>query len=257
MLRTEMWDIDSENQTNGMTYRKTEDPMLNIKFPDYEYEDEALFVGYSIDDLKVTAVVDVDGVKTEGELKKGDLLRLVPEMQVAYLYNKDEKTFLTMTCVDTLVEGRVDKNGKLNGKEYTGIGVADEDKYLVLLVEGKKVIDGFQLPDGGTEIDGSNKTLKSAKKEITEDTLVIIDGEWSNGEDLEEKDVYTKIDASALHADLKGIFYVVARERVEGTFESITWEADAEKSRGFIEVDGDEYDADVCPECAMVNVPYV
>ena len=125
MLRTEMWDIDSENQTNGMTYRKTDEPMLNIKFPDYEYEDEGVLVSYSVDELKVTVEAeDEHGFLVRGELKKGDLLRLIPGMKVAYLYNSHDEEFLTMTSVDTVVEGRVDKNGKIiyASRTSTGLG---------------------------------------------------------------------------------------------------------------------------------------
>ena len=242
MLRTEMWDIDSENQTNGMTYRKTEEPMLNIKFPDYEYEDEAEFVSYDVDGVKVTAKVTVtkkvNGVErtedVEAELKSGDLLRLIPGMKVAYLYNSEDEVFLTLTNVDTLVEGRIDKDGKLNGKEYTDLD-AEADDYVVVLVDGKKAVAYVTLPDDAKEI-GQDETLKKAQKTIDEDTLVIIDGEWATGEDLKEEDVYTKISG---HGD---DFYVVARERVEGTFESATYEKDADSERYYIEVDGDEYE---------------
>ena len=251
MLRTEMWDIDSENQTNGMTYRKTEEPMLNIKFPDYSYEDDAKFVSFEVDEegkvsAEVTITKLVNGVEkaepVKGEVKNADLLRLVKGMTVAYLYNEDDEIFLTLTAVDTLVEGRLDKDLKLNGKDYSGLDEAKADDYVVALVSGKKVTAFNVLPTKDTYEIGQDKSLKTVQKTLDEDVLVIIDGEWADGTALKEGDVVTPItDLETMTAKSES-FYVVARERVGGTFESATEEITSDSTRHYIEVDGDEYE---------------
>ena len=182
MLRTRMWDITEENQSNGMTYGE-KDFMLNTKFPDYEYNDEAEFDEFTVDKdgkVEVTVISGTEvifgnmrrNVTLTGELKSGDLLRLVPGMKVAYLYNTKDEVFLTLTGVDTLVEGRVDANDKLNGKEYkdeNGVNQLNAGDYVVVLVDGKKYVEHVVLPNNGTEIDGTNLTLKRAQKQAEKD----------------------------------------------------------------------------------------
>ena len=49
MLRTRMWDVTSENETNGLNLSKT-DIMLEVKFPDYKYVKGAKFESFEIKD---------------------------------------------------------------------------------------------------------------------------------------------------------------------------------------------------------------
>ena len=249
MLRTPMWKITSENQGTGMTSEASK-KMLNVKFPDYMYDDEALVESFEIEDGEVTLTLvyeDEDAEDVVGTVVNADLLRLVEGMKVSYLYNVEDEEFLTVTAVDTLVEGRVeaDKNDDLsvNGKEYKNMD-ASEGEYVVLLVEGKKVIAEVVLPEEAKEI-ADEKALKKEKKNIGEDALVIIDGVWATAEELEVGDVITTVTPADNDANVGSEdFYVVARERVSGEFESFTYDEDAEEARYFLEIDGEEYEAD-------------
>ncbi|MBO5178939.1 MAG: S-layer homology domain-containing protein [Clostridia bacterium] len=245
MLRTPMWKITSENQGTGMTSEASK-KMLNVKFPDYMYDDEAVVESFEIEDGEVTLTLvyeDEDAEDVVGTLTSGDLLRLVKGMKVSYLYNVEDEEFLTVTAVDELVEGRVDEELEVNGKEYKDMEAA-EGEYVVLLVDGKKVVAEVVLPEEAYEI-GREKTLKKAKKDIGEDALVIIDGEWLTAEELEEGDVVTKVAPADNEANEgEESFYVVARERVSGEFESLTYDEDAEEIRYYLEIDGKEYEAD-------------
>lgn len=248
MLRTEMWDVDSENQTNGMTYRKTEEPMLNIKFPDYEYEDEAYFKDVTIADGKITIEVCPDEklAKTpvSGEIKNVDLLRLVKGMKVAYLYNKDDEEFLTLTTLDTIVEGTVTKVTGTTKFEIDDVEYKNENavalavnNYVVCLVDGKKAEEVVVLPTNSTKVE----KIRTMENKIDEDAVVIIDGELATRDDIKVDDIYTKVSGLA---HLTGEFYAVARERVDGTFESFTVTTNKEVTdRYSIEVDGTEYTA--------------
>ncbi len=248
MLRTKMWDITEENQTSGMTYGKT-DYMINVKFPDYFYADEAYFFSLSVDDGKATIGVldeEYDGqtvADVTGEIEGIDLVRLVRGMKVAYLYNKEDEEFLTLTNLDTLVEGTVTavKSSKLeiDDVEYKGSysSEVEVNDYVVALVDGKKVVNLVVLPTESTEVE----KLRTVENKIDEDALVIIDGEWSDRDDIEVGDVYTVIE-DLEHLD--GEFYAVAREREDGTFESFTVTTNKNYAdRYSIEVDGEEYTA--------------
>lgn len=248
MLRTKMWDITEENQTSGMTYGKT-DYMINVKFPDYVYDDEAYFFSLSVDAGKATIGVldeEYDGQQEAdltGEVEGIDLLRLVRGMKVAYLYNKEDEEFLTLTNLDTLVEGTVTavKSSKLeiDDVEYKGSysSEVEVNDYVVALVDGKKVVNLVVLPTESTEVE----KLRTVENKIDEDALVIIDGEWSDRDDIEVGDVYTLVE-DLEHLD--GEFYAVTREREDGTFESFTVTTNKNYAdRYSIEVDGEEYTA--------------
>lgn len=246
MLRTEMWDIKEENQSNGMTYGKTAECMLNIKFPDYEYNDEAYFYSLSVDGSKVKVGICKDEIDTNttaadltAEIEGIDLLRLVKGMKVAYLYNKDEEQFLTLTNIDTLVEGTVTdvKSTKfeIDDVEYKGTFDLEVNDYVVALVDGKKAINVVVLPAASTEVE----KIRTMENKIDEEDLVIIDGEWAERADIKVGDVYTKVEGLD---HLEGYFYAVAREREEGTFESFTVTTNKNYAdRYSIEVEGKEY----------------
>ena len=249
MLRTEMWDIREENQTNGMTYGKTAECMLNIKFPDYDYCDEAYFFSISVDAGKVKVGICEEEVEEQriadlvGEVEGIDLLRLVRGMKVAYLYNKEDERFLTLTNLDTLVEGTITSVSstkfEIDDVEYKGDldGAADVNDYVVALVDGKKLVNIVVLPTDSTEVE----KIRTMENKIDEEDLVIIDGEWAERADIEVGDVYTKVEGLE-HLD--GYFYAVAREREDGAFESFTVTTNKNYAdRYSIEVDGNEYTA--------------
>lgn len=246
MLRTEMWGITEENKTTGISKSYT-DKMLNVKFPDYDYCDEAYFKSLDIEAGKATITVEKetkDGVvEVNGEIEGIDLLRLVRGMKVAYLYNKEDERFLTLTNLDTLVEGTVTSVSttrfKIDDVEYKGNvkDVAEVNDYVVALVDGKKLVNIVVLPTSSTEVE----KIRTMENKIDEEDLVIIDGEWAERSDIEVGDVYTKVE-DLEHLD--GYFYAVARERENGTFESFTVTTNKNYAdRYSIEVDGNGYTA--------------
>ena len=267
MLRTPMWKIYEESQGNGMTLSNIQgDYMLNVKFPKYNYGKDFYLTSIDVvDNTEVNITVsglDNNGrwvVAQEGKLAKDtDVSRLVEGMKVSALIkdykDADKATFLTLTPAYEFVEGLVTsvKNlaeGKIEieNEEYKLAKAADfdrdideieEDMFVIVEVEGKKIVDleGVAvmkvLPNTGIEV-SKPSTLKS---KIDEDALVIIDGAWATRDDIEEGDVYTELGDE----DATGTYYMVARERVNGTFESLTYEKDDDQ-RMYFEVDGENY----------------
>ena len=250
MLRTPMWKIVEESEGNGMT-SKADSLMLNVKFPDYKYVEDAYLASVSVDNDEVTAIIAADNLQEElgrGALKDVDLSRLVIGMKVSALIkdykDKEDATFLTLTPAYTFVEGLVTKEPTATKVEIEGVEYKladanrrfDVDEYVVVEVDGKKVVTLNEvpvakvLPTDATEVE----KLKSMEKDIDEEAIVIIDGEWATREDIELGDMYTAMD------EFGDEYYMVARERVEGTFESLTREKDNEENL-FIEVDGEKY----------------
>ena len=261
MLRTPMWKIYEESQGNGMTLSNQQgDYMLNVKFPKYNYGEELYLTDIDVKDNEEVRIT-VSGLdKTgafveaqEGKLAKDtDVSRLVIGMKATALikdYKDDEKaTFLTLTPEYDFVEGLVtdtdklesDGKVKIEGTEYklakdVELDV-EENEFVVVEVDGSKIV-GLNgeavykiLPNTAKE------ATKSYIKGIDEDDLVIIDGKWATKDDVEEGDVITKLGDD----QVTGTYYMVARERVEGSFEALTFEKD-NKERGFFEVDGTEY----------------
>jgi hypothetical protein len=269
MLRTPMWKIYEESQGNGMTMTARDDFMLNVKFPKYEYLEEVYLADVTVDNgdsnkVKATLVDEKDKeIITAYVHEDTDISRLVAGTKVSSLIKEykdaDKATFLTLTKEYSFVEGLVTDASKLEeGKieienvEYKldttkydfnkDLEIA-ENSYVVAEVDGKKIV-GFgdeavlkTLPNEGKEVTKPS-TLRS---KIDEDALVIIDGKWATRDDIEEGDVYTEIvpGTNDIHA-LGDNYYMVARERVEGTFESLTYEKDDDQ-RMYFEVDGDEH----------------
>ena len=259
MLRTPMWKITSENEGTGMT--STADAlMLNVKFPNYRYVEDVTVAGVSIDDeAKVTVELDLGykatdtantNVTVAGEVKDIDLPRVLVGMTVSSLIKNykdaEEAEILTLTPKYALVEGLVtevvtDGKVEIENVEYKVVDLGEAsgdtlsgDKYVVAEVDGKKVTAMKVLPVAPTE---EVEKLKAMENDIPEEALVIIDGVWSTRDDIEVGDVWTK-----LTTDDGSEYFMVARERVEGTFESLTREKDDDR-RVFFEVDDEEYRA--------------
>lgn len=260
MLKTPMWKITSENQGTGMT-STADDIMLNVKFPSYRYVEEVTVAGVSIDDETVVTV-DLDlgykatetansNVMVTGKVEDVDLPRVLVGMTVSSLIkdykDADKATILTLTPKYSLVEGIItddvkDNKVEIEEVEYkivslgevSGDKLVSGDTYVVAEVDGKKVNTMVILP---TKLTKEVEKLKAMENDIPEEALVIIDGEWSTREDIEVGDVWTELETSD-----GSKYYMVARERVEGTFESLTREKDNDE-RVFFEVDGEEYNA--------------
>ncbi len=261
MLRRPMWKIYQESQGNGMTLEARDDFMLNVKFPKYAYVENVYLDEYEVSNdadagLKVRAKVsDLLPVADENHFTMTayvrpdtDISRFVVGMKVASLikdYKDEEKaTFLTLTPEYSFVEGLVTSVEKLDdgrveieNTEYKleeDIELA-ENVFVVAEVDGKKILNIKTLPNEGKEV-AKPSTLKS---KIDEDALVIIDGKWATRDDIEEGDVYTELNKDNDQVD-GDAYYMVARERVAGTFESLTYEKDDDE-RMYFEVDGAEY----------------
>ena len=157
----------------------------------------------------------------------------------------EDATFLTMTPEYSFVEGVVTKvtstRIEIDEVEYR-LDDADEafkvNEYVVAEVDGKKVTSYDKkdviklLPKTAVEVE----KIKSMESKIDEDALVIIDGEWASREDIEIGDMYTAM------TEFGDTYYMVAREREEGTFESYTYEDDGDEYV-YVEVDGERYRA--------------
>ena len=257
MLRTPMWKITSENEGTGMT--STADAlMLNVKFPSYRYVEDVKVAGVSIDDeTKVTVelllgyTVDNDAVTVSGKVVDVDLPRVLVGMTVSSLIKNykdaEEAEILTLTPKYALVEGLITddvttEKVEIEDVEYKivdlGEASGDElisgDSYVVAEVNGKKVTAMKKLPVAPTE---EVEKLKAMENDIDEEDLVIIDGVWSTRKDIKVGDVWTK-----LTTDDGSEYFMVARERVKGSFESLTREKDDDR-RVYFEVDGEEYRA--------------
>lgn len=246
MLTTPMWKIQEESEGNGMTSYAAGELMLNVKFPDYKYVEEAVIESITVVDQDVTIVLD-DGTR-EGvsALANGQYLpNLLIGMEVSALVkdwkDSDEATYLTLTPANTVVEGIVTKVTETRvtiedtafRPNETELSVED---YVVAEVEGSKILNVVVLPTASVEVE-KIKTMESQIK--NEDALVIIDGEWATRDDIEVGDVYTTF---ANENGVVGTYYVVATERIEGTFESFTVENEDDEY-AYVEVDGEEYRA--------------
>jgi hypothetical protein len=244
MLTTPMWKIQQESEGNGMTSFAAGELMLNVKFPDYKYVENATIETITVADQDVRIHLD-DGTK-DGVTAFADgqyLPHLLLNMEVTALVkdwkDADEATFLTLTPANTVVEGLVTKTTE------TRITIEDTayrfdnannyaDAYVVAEIEGSKVLNIAVLPETFTEVED----LRTMENAIDEDALVIIDGEWATRDDIEEGNVYTEFNDD--NSEVVGTYYVVATERVEGEFESLTVE-NKDTERTFLEVDGEEY----------------
>jgi len=112
VLRTNMWDITSDNETNGLTSSQTRTNLIDKYFDEYEYIDEDEEVTLvsvdiadagTVDEGKVTVTLsnDVEGYT----LKGGDLLRMVPSIKVSTHVNVRTSSSLVLTRPTTFIPG--------------------------------------------------------------------------------------------------------------------------------------------------------
>jgi len=248
MLRTPMWRIQSESEGDGMTSYATDD-MIEVKFPDYLYLEDAYLVNVTINDDEVTAYVSGDEGKQTAYIDGLDLSKLVEGMRVSTLVrdykDKEEATFLTMTPVYSFVEGFVtdmdEKEIEINDDaEYKlPAGSLPNDfkvgSYVLMEVDGNKVTSYDDvanvkvLPTKGTEL----KTENAVTSKISnEDALVILDGEWATRDDLEVGAVITEM--TEFDGDS---YYMATTERESGEFEGYV----VKDAKHYLKIDGEQY----------------
>ena len=247
MLRTKMWTVQSESEGNGLE-SQPKDLMLNVKFADYTYSEEETFESwnYNADEEKV--YVELANVGPL-EYAKNDFKTFVPGTEVSVLYKNTKKDNVLLSIVPTEDNVLVDGSAKDLKEKYTNYKPAADTTYSYLLLASNKKSSEVS---GEVDFNGTNSeyvlkveeksnytrvkttaTTRSIKDEAKADDLVLFGDERLSLADLKVGDVITKI---AEHV------YVLSRETVDGTFNSLTYEEDSEEARNFIELDKDEYD---------------
>ena len=251
MLRTDMWSIVGESEGDGLEFAKGKE-MLNVKFKDYTYSEEDKFESWSYneDEEKVYVTLEDAG---QLEYDKNDFYTLVPGTEVSVLYKNTKKDDVLLSIVPTEDNVLVDGSAKDLDEKYTNYALADGTTYSYLLLASNKKSSEVS---GEVDFNGTNSeyvlkveeksnytrvktrvkttvTTRSIKDEAKSDDLVLFGDERLSLADLKVGDVITKI---AEHV------FVLSRETVEGTFNSLTYEEDSEEDRSFIELDKAEYD---------------
>jgi len=214
MLRTPMWRITEESETNGMTLSDRNGRiMLNVKFPDYMYVEDVYLERVDIsdkDDVEARISNRVPGENFwdySAKIKDIDLSMLVPGMKLTALVknykDEDKATYLTLTPANTIVRGFMTNlkatdtkvTFELDKVEYRFEDNVDVDKedfdenyYIIIEAEGKKVKNFAKLP-----IDGEYAETQSVIDEIDEDALVIIDGKWASADDIKVGSIITEV----------------------------------------------------------------
>ena len=248
MLRTPMWRIESESETNGMNL-KAGDIMLNIKFPNFKYLKDAYLANISINDGEVTAKVsDIDNdFIISAKLKDFDLTHILEGMRISTLIkdykDSENATFLILTPRYSIIDGRVTKvtstKIEIDNVEYkmenSNLKVSD---YVVVEVNGKNVTTYNSkavikiIPTEAIEV----KRIKTMENYIEEEALVIIEGKWTTREEIQIGDMYTILNEFGEN------YYMIARKRVKGVFESLTIEKESNKeSVVYLELDGKKF----------------
>jgi len=272
MLRTPMWRVTEESESNGMTLSNAnKQRMLNVKFPDYTYVEDVYVVDHNVTDAEdVTISLEDINEKTgefvgigEAQIVNVDLSRLVNGMKVTALVKEGKKgeddTYLTLTPQGTLVEGVItevkDDTFTVDGTEYrlkggdlpSGDVEIAVNNYVVFEADGKKVSvhDGTfvirQLPVGGKEL----KTDKEAANKFDEDDLIIKNGEWVSNEDLVAGDVWTEIEGYG------NSYYMVTDERLNGDFYSYTKTTKKGVAENFVKLDEGDTELRDLPDCKL------
>lgn len=239
MLRTKMWTVEGESEGDGLVSAPNK-VMLNVKFSDYHYSDEATFGGYSIDPDKKEdkAVVTVtisgdDEIAGTYKYADNDFYKFVPGTEVEVLVNSEDETLLTMvpTGSDKLVEGTIEE---LDDAEYTSIPASGDYVYARLLRKDIKAtsileVSSEYVEEVSTRTDGIKLNKKVLEYDDYEDEIVIKDGERVTIKEIEEGDVFSTVKNG------NETFYVIGSEEAEGNLEFY------KASESKMKVDGTEY----------------
>lgn len=260
MLRTPMWETNESSEGDGLVSRVSRE-MINVKFSDYKYVDDAKFDSFSIQKDSKNNLPRVDVKLTTDDLTKktweytgNDFYQFVPGTEVEVLVNTEEGTLLTIvpTGDDTLVNGtKVDLDEdyeKLRDVDYA---------YAYGIVESKEIDDNVTLTGESVFVD--EVEVKDKKVILTENgsknhidnkkgdyMLILKDGERIALKDVKEGDILTTVTVS-YNGKKQDTFYVVGGTSTEGKLTE-HYDDKYKKSNVVywgITVDGDEYILDV------------
>ena len=231
MLRTDMWDVDSENEKDGLNYRKA-GTMINKYFEDYTYT-TVDFEGFTInaDGEVVVSLNDKDNDdeklgQNNGEYTYAgnDFYTFVAGTEVEVLVNEDDETLLMMvaTANDKLVDG-LKKDIDEDYDELSG----DAYDYAYTRIEKKKIADSTKLVVDSEYVydldDSSKKSVKindtAWKYDDYEDEVVIVNGERGTIKDIKEGDIVSKVTVNG-----DEVFYIVASTEAKGKLTKIVEE---------------------------------
>lgn len=243
MLRTNMWTVTGESEGDGL-HTEPNTPMINVKFEDYKYLEDAKFYGYTISAdskedkavVKVSLILDGDQDEPDAdyEYAKNDFYKFVPETEVEVLINTDDRTLLTMVATgeDKLAEGTLEE---LDDADYTNLPTNVDYAYVRLnkkavvdsstLVVKNEYVDEVTSKKDGVKV---NKTTFLKFKDF-EDDIVLRNGERVEISDIKEGDVLSKVTNGTQ------VFYVIGSSEVEGVTTKYV-RADSK-----VTVDGKEY----------------
>ena len=263
MLRTNMWDVNSESEKDGLNYSKS-GTMINKYFDDYTYA-TATFTGFNITDGKVemgvTAEYEENGKlfnlfkKDQYEYAGNDFYTFVSGEEVEVLVNEEDETLLTIvsTGADKLVDGLKkdinDDYDELSDNEYD---------YAYAIIKNKKVKESTRLDVVSDtyiyDVDTSNKkyvkfnetnTLKGIYDE-EEDNIYIKDGERVTVKDIKVGDVLSKVavqtEKTDEDTDYVPTFYVVSNSTIKGKLTKVV--LDKEENETTATIGGNEYTVD-------------
>ena len=265
MLRTNMWDVNSESEKDGLNYAKA-GTMINKYFDDYTYA-TATFTGFSITDGKVEMGISaeyeengkiVDLFKKEAyEYAGNDFYTFVSGEEVEVLVNEEDETLLTIvsTGADKLVDGlKKDIND-----DYDELLDNDYD-YAYTIIKNKKVQESTRLKVVSDtyidDVDTSNKKYVKFNESSSlkfvyddeEDNIYIKDGERITVKDIAVGDVLSEVAVQTEKTDkdtdtekvLK--FYVVSNSTVKGKLTKVV--LDKIENETTATIGGSEYTVD-------------
>ena len=252
MLRTYMWDVNSESEKDGLTYGESGLTMIDKYFADYEYIDENaeyVVTSITVDDGKVTVDLESEEKADRYDIELGkntDFLNLLGR-KVSGLYNKEDKEMVvivpsTEDKIKADYREELEEDYKFTKVEDTltwgkNSAFTDDNNYTVAVIGTGKYVDyttDYNTADSYVVKETKmNKdvlkitTVEDATKKITEENaIVLIDGEWATREDIEAGDVVTVL--------IENELYVVNRDQITGSFD--------DAAADFVKVDGKKYE---------------
>ena len=232
MLRTNMWDVNSENETDGLNYSKS-GTMINKYFEDYTYttvnfedftinDDGEVIV--TLDDSEASEADKLGQRENQYKYEGNDFYTFVAGTEVEVLVNEDDETLLMMvaTANDKLVDG-LKKDIDEDYDEISG----DAYDYAYTRVEKKKIAASTKLvveSEYVYDLDKSSKKSvkindKAWKYDTYEDEVVIVNGERGTIKDIKEGDIVSKVTVNG-----DEVFYVVSCTEAKGKLTKIVEE---------------------------------